>query len=145
MCWAHCLPHCKPLFKELKILTLPSLFIESALFARKTPDVFIRNNLVHNYNTKRANQLHVPQISSTLASKIPYYSSVKIYKSLPRSINQETSLIKFKMWLKEYLCEAAFYSIEELTNMVNTLQWRGASKWWPRIECDSSGSTPSIK
>ena len=84
------------------------------MLARKTPDVFITNSTIHQYNTRSANQLRVPQIGSTLASKSPYYSSVKIYNSLPRNITQELNMTKFKNKLKDFLFEAAYYTIEEL-------------------------------
>jgi hypothetical protein len=84
------------------------------LLAKKIPEVFITYSSIHRYNTRRATQLHVPQTSYTLSSKSPYYSSIKILNSLPRRITEEPNINKFKENIKDFLCEAAYYSVEKL-------------------------------
>ncbi|XP_054276461.1 uncharacterized protein LOC128995464 [Macrosteles quadrilineatus] len=115
ICGVHRRTHCKPLFQELNILTLPSLFIlESALLVKKNPNIFVTNSMVHNYNTRRATNPHVPQVNSTLASKSPYFNSIKIYNKLPQYITQEPSVNKFKNLLKTFLSQVAYYSVDEI-------------------------------
>jgi len=108
------LEHCKPFFKELKSLTLPSLYIfESSILVRRKPDVFLLNSDYHSYNTRNSNKIHVNQVKSTLTKKGPVFYSAKIYNKLPEEIRKVKSESGFKKALKEFLIEKAYYSLEE--------------------------------
>jgi len=55
---------CRELFKELKILTLSSQYIFCLLlFVVNNRDYFVSNNVYRNINTRRKNDLHLPQVS----------------------------------------------------------------------------------
>jgi hypothetical protein len=114
ICKAHFIEHCKPLFKQLQVLTLTSVFIlESAITVLKFPEVFIRNHQVHQHNTRYKNSVHVNHFRSTLAQSSPHFMASKIYNRLPQEIRNCSDLTKFKKKLKSFLVDKAYYSLEE--------------------------------
>lgn len=80
ICRAPYLAHCKPLFQKLNILTLPAMFIlELAMLVKRKPELFVRNEEIHQYNTRQTQMIHVEQVTSTLARNGPKFLSSKIY------------------------------------------------------------------
>jgi hypothetical protein len=76
---------CTELFKELKILTLSSPYIFSLLlFAVNKRDYFVSNSAYHNINTRRKNDLLLPQLSLAMYQKGVYYSGINFLTVFPR-------------------------------------------------------------
>jgi hypothetical protein len=114
ICKAHFIDHCRPLFRQLKVLTLTSVFIlESAVMVLKFPDYFIRNNEIHQYNTRQKNSVHINHCKSTLTLNSPQYIASKIYNKLPQEIRNLKDIKKFKKTLKTFLMDKAYYNLEE--------------------------------
>ena len=89
---------CRPLFKQLKILTLPSQYIYSILiFAAKNRKLFVANRETHGCNTRHNLDLHLPSPHLTVVQKGVLYSGCKIFNSLPIQIkNHIDNLRHFK-------------------------------------------------
>jgi len=106
---------CRELFKELKILTLSSQYTFSLLlFSVNNRDYFVWNSVYHTINTRRKNDLHLPQVSIAMYQKGVYYSGFKIFNGLPAVIKDISSKPKkFKIALKHYLLTRSFYSLDE--------------------------------
>jgi hypothetical protein len=106
---------CRPLFKNLKILSLPSQYIFSLLNSvTRNRGLFQLNSEIHNLNTRFNHNLHIPSTNLTLVQKGVLFSGSKIYNHLPSNIKalvKDTKLFKFS--LKNYLIEHSFYSLEE--------------------------------
>jgi len=104
----------RELFKELKILTLSWQYIFSLLlFIVNNRDYFVSNSVHHN-NTRRKNDLHLPQVSMAMYQKGVYYSGIKIFNSLPKAIKDISSKPKkSKIALKHYLLKHSFYGLDE--------------------------------
>jgi hypothetical protein len=96
---------CRPLFKQLQILPLPSQYIFSLLiFVNKNRELFLSNSEIHNINTRYNNNLHLPSTNLTLVQKGVLYSGSKIYNHLQLSIKaHSTDAKRFKTILKSYL------------------------------------------
>jgi hypothetical protein len=89
---------CKELFSKLGILTLYSQYICSTpMFVVKHKDLFALNMEFHSINTRHKWDLHVPLVNLSKVQKGVYYSSIKLFNSLPLSIKQVAhDLNKFK-------------------------------------------------
>jgi len=106
---------CRELFKEEKILTLPSQYIFSLLhFVICNMNHFVPNIVHHNINIRQKNDLQVPHVHQTKYQKGVLYSGIKVFNVLPSSIKTTSnSPKKFKATLKHYLLSHSFYSVDE--------------------------------
>lgn len=106
---------CRPLFKTLRILPLPSQYIFSLLlFVVTNKQLFLLNSQIHSIHTRHSSDLHLPQTGLTLVQKGVAYSGCKIYNHLPLHIkNISNNVPLFKSLLKNLLLQYAFYSVDE--------------------------------
>jgi len=73
---------CRPLFKKLGILPLPSQYIFSLLlFVVTNKKLFLLNSQIHSIHTRHSDNLHVPQTGLTLVQKGVAYSGCKILRT----------------------------------------------------------------
>ena len=87
-------------------------------FVINNPTHFKSNSSVHNYNTRRKDDLHYTGLNLTLAQKGVNYAATKVYGHLPNSIKSLTdSQPAFKSKLKEFLNGNSFYSVDEFLNL----------------------------
>lgn len=108
---------CKPFFKELSILTIPSLYIYKCL-------IYVKNNLEnlkeaqhdHQYNTRYCNDFQYPRHRLTLFQKTPQYMGRKLFNKLPGNLKHIINENKFGGELKKFLLGKAFYSVDEFLN-----------------------------
>ena len=104
---------CVPYFKDLKILTLPSLFIyECAKFAKQYPDRYILNSSFHSYPTRGRDNIHIPKHNLALCDKNPSYIVPIIFNKLSCNIKMASTFTLFKKLLFDYLVLNTFYSVE---------------------------------
>jgi len=74
---------CKSLFRIIKILTMPSQYILSAMnFLVNNLEYFTFNFSIHAINTRRV-QLYKPLANLTSYQRGVYYASIKTFKALP--------------------------------------------------------------
>lgn len=104
---------CRPLFKQHRILTVPSLYILMCL-------MFIKNNLnfiletqhSHTYETRNKSALQYPVHRLSLFEKTPHYMGQKLYNKIPRDWTKYSSF-KFKRTIQNFLIDKAYYSMKE--------------------------------
>jgi hypothetical protein len=115
MVGAHPRTSCRRLFKNLKILPVPSQYIYSLMnFFANNQENFQRNSSVHNINTRNKHHLHRPTANLSCFQKNAFYLGIRIFNSLPHSItNLKNEKTEFKVALKEYLNAHCFYSVDE--------------------------------
>ena len=103
------------LYKQLQILTSPSLYIFSLLlFVSKYRDLFLSNSEIHDIHTHFNYNLHLPSTDLTLVQKGVFYSGSRIYNHLPTHIkNLSQDFKQFKSKLKAFLLEHTCYRLEE--------------------------------
>ena len=107
---------CKPFFKQLNIMTFPSLVgYECCMFVRKNYSSFSECGSYHSYVTRSRQQLEIPKHATAFYEKVPYYTCTTIYNKLPIQIKQEVEVNVFKRKLRNYFIDNSFYN----KNIVN--------------------------
>lgn len=107
---------CRPLFKNLRVLTLSSQYIYSVLvFLSDNFQIFQLNSSVHPYSTRTQNNIHCPANNLSLYQSGTYYSAIKLFNKLPHEVKDLCTSNKpqFKRILKNYLLKNAFYTVDE--------------------------------
>lgn len=113
--------HCRPIFKNMKILTLPGIFIHKCIMHVKENSLLPRNSNYHEYNTRNKNNLSIPYHRLTRTQQPVNYTSVILYNKLPNQLKILTTN-KLNIFLKELLIENTFYSIQDFLDFdFNTL------------------------
>ena len=72
------------------------------LLPKYLSDYFTRNYDVHNYNTRKRTDLHLPKPKLSLAKGTFRYSGSAFFNLLPRSIQNAESLSSFKVLIDVY-------------------------------------------
>lgn len=104
---------CRELFRSMRIMTLPSIFIyQLLLYVRGNMENFRSLGLHHNYNTRSASLLEIPQHRLTLFEKSPDYLAIKVYNKLPPKY-LTLSINRFKATIRELFIEKCYYSLVE--------------------------------
>jgi hypothetical protein len=121
---------CRPVFKELNILTLASQYMLSLMiFVKNNLELFTFNCTVHNKLMKNRGNLHVLQSHLSIRQKGVHYVSVKIFNSLSKFLvdllEDETMFVER---LKEILIRNVFYSVEEFLNYVKEIKRKGGGR-----------------
>jgi hypothetical protein len=116
---------CKPYFIKFSILTLPCIFIYSAIcLVIENEQPKNCRNTTHNYETRNCKQLKVDKYVSQLNSKNPYTISTKLYNKALVIYNSKSKKINnshFKNYIKTFLIENAFYSVEQFIEFNNVV------------------------
>lgn len=112
------LDSCRPLFKKLGLLTVPSLYVYEVVMHVKTSGV-IQNSDVHEYNTRNRADYHIMGHNSRLFEQKPDYIGRKFYNKLPQILKSNDDLKIFKKQIKKYLVDRAFYSVQEFLSNLN--------------------------
>lgn len=106
---------CKPLFKELNLLTLPSLYIfEISKFVKNNIELFNKASDINPRNTRNPNKLvlnFVPR--TTLYMKNCLNMCLKIYNKIPENLKMLNRPL-FDKKLYAWLLEKSYYNINEL-------------------------------
>lgn len=108
---------CRQLFRELGILTAPSLYILYSV-------MHIKNNLKHfnsrydtcvssGHNLRENYSLNIPHHSLSMSAKSPKIMPIKLFNKLPTYIKRINVIHLFKKEVKSLLQKFSFYSIEE--------------------------------
>ena len=98
--------HTDPLFKESKLLKLNQIYTYSIIsfmfnvYHKKSPDLFqdmfIRNNELHNYSTRRSLQFHVPLVKTAIRQKSICYKGVYLWNKVCDKVNTDCTIGTFK-------------------------------------------------
>jgi hypothetical protein len=105
---------CRPIFKELKILTVTSLYIFDVLCYFRKYDLYAtRNSDLYDYNTRRKDDYHVPYCNRSIFKKSVINMCIKSYNSLPLELRRAKEFKDFKHGLKLFLLDHSFYILQE--------------------------------
>jgi exonuclease III len=114
--WPGPVPLCsaRPLFKKLNLLPVFSIYLlESCKFVRSFPKYFGRNRGLHEHDTRRRNDLHVPAQSTAFSKSSPHVCMVNLYNLLPASLKNESQFTVFLKRLKSLVYNQRFYDFAE--------------------------------
>lgn len=102
---------CVPLFKKLKLLSLPSIYIfECACYVKKHFDYFLPHLNGHTYQTRHKTDLYP-------GANMPYSvvnNLINIYNHVPTDI-KNLELKSYKTTFYQYLVNNCFYSVSDFT------------------------------
>ena len=107
--------HTDVLFRENRILKITDLYrLQLGCFMyniniNATPTVFKgmfqKNNVIHNYSTRQANDFHLPKNRTNFGNKTFKFSGPKLWNSFDDSIKQAPNFNRFKCKLKRMFLE----------------------------------------
>lgn len=103
----------KQIFKDLKILTQPALYIlqlttNTHVHASETT---VRSD-IHEHSTRNAGMMDEPRVRLRATQHSPSVAGIRLYNQLPSHLKQLPPK-NFKTELKKLLLEAAPYSVDE--------------------------------
>ena len=102
---------CRDAFKQLKILTLPCLFIFYTIIGiHDKADDYVRHSAFHQYNTRFCDNLVSLRSRTRIASL--NRPNLNLYNILPSAV-KNLPRPKFRSTLRIFLSSHSFYSIEE--------------------------------
>jgi hypothetical protein len=105
---------CRETFKQLKILTVISLYIrETILFAITSQQP--RHQDIHQHNTRHASNFALPLHHLSLFEKKPAYKGAVYFNHLPDQL-KTLPLPRFKNQLTSWLQDKPYYSEAEFLN-----------------------------
>jgi hypothetical protein len=124
MIGAHPRTSYRRVYKKLEILPVPSQYIYSLMnFFVNNQENFQTNSSIHNINMRNKHHLQRPTTSLSCFQKNAFYSGIRIFNSLPRSItNLKNENTKFKVTLKKYLNAHSFHSVHEFLACADDLK-----------------------
>jgi hypothetical protein len=113
--WVNSRSLCRPIFKNLKILTVPAQYVLLLMaFFVQNSEYIIFNHSIYSIETRGRLQLHSLGSSLTSYQKGVYYATVKVYNCLPTCVaGLVNDKKKFVQQLKHLLLNQSFYSTEE--------------------------------
>lgn len=115
MCGLKVTDSCEPVFKSLKILTFPSLYIfEASVFVKSNSHLFktVSENRSRPVRTKYKNMIQKERCYTTLLKKSIFGMGPDIFNKIPPEI-RDAPFQKFKKKLILLLLEKCYYSIDD--------------------------------
>lgn len=110
----HATEHCRPLFKNLGIMTLYGIFIyQCVLFIKQNNN--LTHSSFHNYNTRNKNNPTIPYHRLSKTQQPLNHLAIKLFNKLPDYV-KELPVNNLKRYLKQFLIEHPFYTIAEFFN-----------------------------
>jgi hypothetical protein len=84
------------------------------MFVAKNRNLFKSNSNIHGFSTRYGNDFHLPSAKLKLFQKEVFYSGIKTYNHLPKTIKELSHDVKqFRLVLKTFVTSKSFYSLEE--------------------------------
>lgn len=110
---------CKEIFKKLKIMTVPSMFVyKLILYADNQKNILGLNCDIHNHETRNRSNFYTVQNRTSKAHNGTKERAKRAYNKLSITAKQLPSHI-LKEKLKQHLLQTACYTVEEaLTSLV---------------------------
>jgi len=105
---------CKHKFKELRILTVISLYVLEVLcYTKKHGGSIMQNSVIHEHNTRRKNDLHVQPCRISSFQKSVINIGIKLFNHLSTELKQIDEFNQFRKEVKLFLLNKPLYTLEE--------------------------------
>jgi hypothetical protein len=112
--------HCKPLFVELALMTVYSLYVlECLMHVKINFDCFVMRGHIHYHSTRTREHLDLPRTRLSKIQKSYLHVGLKMYNSLPVAL-KSMSVSKFKACVKKNLLLNPLYSVHEFFDVCHT-------------------------
>ncbi|PSN54141.1 hypothetical protein C0J52_09451 [Blattella germanica] len=106
--------HCRPLFQELGILTVASLYIfTNLIYMFSHYDERDSFSGLHTNDTRNNRDLVVPRHRLAKTSNSHFVMSIKLFNKLPRDIRDIRNINAFKNKVKTILLNNSCYTVQE--------------------------------
>lgn len=107
---------CRDYFKELKLLTVPSLYVLVLLsyFAKNVSTFETEEERYKRESTRRKDFQNILRPNFDIVKHCALYMAVKLFNKLPLDLKSSIYHTSFRSKLKSFLLERCLYSIEEL-------------------------------
>jgi hypothetical protein len=103
-------------FKEINILTLPSVYIFSnIMYVRRNLHKYNKNSDIHCLNTRNKDKLQLPRFKRAKTFKSFIGNGIRFYNKIPCKVT-ELPDSKFKEHVKKVLLKKAYYKINDYVN-----------------------------
>lgn len=110
---------CREIFKELKILPLPCIFIyETLSFTKSNLNTFPTNADLHSHNTRNQNNIFISHCNTSFRKNTFIQIGIKMYNNLPQYMKEIPAVPKFRKELHKFLIQNSFYSVDEFINCI---------------------------
>ena len=105
---------CRLKFKELRILTVISLYVLEVLcYMKKYRGSISENSVIHEHNTRRKTDLHIQSCRKSLFQKSVINIGIKLFNHLPSELKQLHDFKQFRKKLKLLLLNKPLYTLKE--------------------------------
>ena len=105
---------CRYAFKNLKIMTLVSIYIlEICTYVFKNKSMFLNNQTSHGYETRHKEQLQTASFRTTMYQKSFIYNGCKCFNYLADEIKSSPNIKIFRAKLKHLLVRKVCYTLDE--------------------------------
>lgn len=104
---------CKPAFIELRLLTLPCLYILETTLLCMTKCHLMRGSDIHTYETRGRDNYRRGQHRTAIYERLPSQAGATFINSLPDAMKNVPVPQALKVRLKSFLTQKAFYSVGE--------------------------------
>lgn len=112
---------CKSKFIEMRILTVPCIYIlQCLLHVKNNVQFYKRRDEIHSYQTRNCNNLDNTYLRLSKTRDGTAYWGIRLYNALPHII-KELEEKYFKCRIKKFLINHAFYNIEDFLKSDMTL------------------------
>ena len=102
---------CKQLFKEIKILMLPSPYASKvACFIKYYCQSLELNSKVHKYHTRRKMAIHVQSYKTDIYKESVINMRTKLYNKMPGYLKEMDNYEAFMTELKSFILYHAFFT-----------------------------------
>jgi len=109
--------HCRPLFKQCKIMTVVNMYIfVSLVYVKKNVDKLILSNQIHNHFTRSSHHIFVERSRLSKTQNSFKILSIKLFNKLPlvaKNVNNN----KFVKIIQDWLVENPLYSVSEFLDV----------------------------
>uniref|UniRef100_A0A1B6M6R6 Reverse transcriptase domain-containing protein n=1 Tax=Graphocephala atropunctata TaxID=36148 RepID=A0A1B6M6R6_9HEMI len=117
MCRARPSEHCKPLFVQLKLLTLPAIYVlDCLLYVKKHIEHFTLCDNLHNYSTRQESNVFIKFNKYSRTLKSYEVTAIKLYNGLPHYI-KNLPVNQYKLRLKSFLIANPLYSTKDFLDL----------------------------
>jgi len=105
---------CRKLFKDLKILPLPCVYISEVVYKAKSNWKQAKQNKeILNYNTRQKSDFHTQYCRTNLYKSNYKNAGIKWFNKLPNTVKRIKKPREFKRRLQHFLMQHVFYSVDE--------------------------------
>jgi exonuclease III len=105
--------HCKPVFIQFKIMSLPCIYIfQCLLYVKKNLINLKQNSDIHNYNTRHKNDLKKNHCIYSKTINSFQETSIRLFNKLPFQL-RNSNMSSFRNKIKIFLIENCFYNLDE--------------------------------